>query len=376
MWFEGVTRWLGEVKKLPTLWRILIALAGAGTGALFSARAGWDPASALPYAPLVALAFGIAPALAAWVAVAVALFVMASGSAMILPTLALIAVLTWALPWRQGLTISALMFGVAGGAYLADEPELPLVVVMVLMFVAVVCWYPYERYRRGYETRSAEVEDLREQQERIRREERQRLAHELHDIVAHEVTVIAMQARRAQLVGQLNEKADGIVGGIGDAAQQALSDLRRLVVLLKEDDNEPPEGDPSGETTSAEGLAYDLDRVVAALEKAGFTVIITREGDIERIPRSVLQSLRRTVRELGTNILKHADVREAVELTLIVAGASVELAATNTPSHARPISSSDTGLAAMRQRAELFGGSLKAGAESGRWTTSMTLPLS
>ena len=97
MWFEGVTRWLGEAKKLPGLWRILIAVAGAGAGMLFSARAGWDPVSALPFLPLVVFAFGIAPALAAWAAVAVALFVMASGSAMILPTLALIAVLTWVL---------------------------------------------------------------------------------------------------------------------------------------------------------------------------------------------------------------------------------------------------------------------------------------
>jgi len=293
------------------------------------------------------------------------------------PTLLLVAVATWALSWRQGLAVSAVMFGVAAGAYLGDDPQVPGVALMVLMFVAVVCWYPYERYRRGYDTRTAEVEDLREQQAKIRHEERQKLAHELHDIVAHEVTVIAMQARRAQLVGQLNDKADGIVGGIGDAAQQALQDLRRLVVLLKDNDSpqSPPLDGLSGETTTGEGLAHDLERVIGSLEKAGFTVRVERDGDLDRIPTSARQALGRTVRELGTNVLKHADPADPVDVILIVGEHEVILAAANTPSRARPISSSDTGLEAMRERAELFDGSLRTGVEGGRWTTSMTLPL-
>ncbi len=262
-----------------------------------------------------------------------------------------------------------------------------------MVFLAAAAWRSVNVYRHRYEQSTHHIRDLQEQQAQVRSEERTRLAHELHDIVAHDVTIIAMQARRAEFVND-QAKTSQILEGIGNAAQQTLQDLRSLVTLLKEEERDEPgsgsqtpdrEGQDtdfldapamSGETTTAVGLVHDLDGVVEALDRAGFQVSLVVEGEVARIPASLRQALRRTVREMGTNVLKHADPSGIVDLRLSVGGADrVQLASENTVSTAEPIMSSRTGLEAMSARCEVFGGFMDVGHRDGRWTTAVSIPL-
>ncbi|UXN32470.1 sensor histidine kinase [Glutamicibacter sp. M10] len=123
------------------------------------------------------------------------------------------------------------------------------------------------------------------------------------------------------------------------------------------------------------GLVHDLDAVADALQSSGYEVNLTVQGEVARIPASLRQALRRTIRELGTNILKHAVPASSVEVGLYVREGNVQLVATNNISGEKPIMSSKTGLEAMRARCGVFGGFVEAGETEGVWTTSVTIPL-
>lgn len=67
-------------------------------------------------------------------------------------------------------------------------------------------------------------------------EERARIARELHDIVAHHVSMIAVQAETARLTTpDLPEEGKQRFDAIGDTARDSLSELRRLLGVLRED---------------------------------------------------------------------------------------------------------------------------------------------
>ena len=131
---------------------------------------------------------------------------------------------------------------------------------------------------------------------------------------------------------------------------------------------------PSGETTTAAGLVHDAKNVAAALEKAGFRVNLELTGPVARVPEIVRQVLRRTVRELGTNVLKHGAPNSEVWLALTVEENRVALSSSNHIAAGKPIASSRTGIESMKARTEVFEGSVVAEAKGGVWTTTMIIP--
>lgn len=247
------------------------------------------------------------------------------------------------------------------------------------------------RFRLQRERDQQKIISIQEAQLQARNEERTRLAYELHDIVAHEVTVIAMQARRAQFVKD-PESTAAILTGIGDSASQALEDLRKLVTVLKAEKNDSLNGELpsapqaeenlllgdaslSGETTSAPALTHDLHKISDALENAGFTVTLTVDGNVTLIPLVSRQALRRTAREIGTNVLKHGSPEGSVKIDLTVGQRNVTLSSENVISHNEPVSSSLTGLESMKARFHDLGGTSSYQNDHGVWKIQVSLPL-
>ena len=82
----------------------------------------------------------------------------------------------------------------------------------------------------------------RDQEERARAavaEERARIARDLHDAVAHSMSVIAVQAGAERLA--LPEEATStreVLLSIEETSRQALVEMRRLVEMLRKDDEE------------------------------------------------------------------------------------------------------------------------------------------
>src|SRR3984885_5876471 len=66
--------------------------------------------------------------------------------------------------------------------------------------------------------------------------ERARIARELHDIVAHHLSVVVLQAAGARASGQAS---DGTLEKIERSGRQALTEMRRLLGVLREPDPDP-----------------------------------------------------------------------------------------------------------------------------------------
>jgi len=388
-------RWLGTTSRFPSgrTAKLVLFVVILGFVALDTTGGDFDLTRSkdwfdliLPWVPMFAILIGPRVAVVSWFAMFAVILalgaipVQVSGTA--LPTMLLVGLCSFVLVWRAAVIFTVGVLAMLGIAVIVNPVELGLsgvITFATLILLAAAAGAGLSLLRARLERTARRVAELREQQARVRAEERTRLAYELHDIVASQVTLIAMQARRAEFVDQ--DKTGQILENIGDAASQTLQDLRSLVLLLKTetDEDAPDRPEPAlaaqGEAADSTGaLERDFQGVVAELEQAGFTVESTLDGPADDASASLRQVLGRTLRELGTNILKHADAAGVVELRMAFTSEEVTLSASNQISSATPIFSTGTGLEAMRARCEVFGGRLTASGDAGRWTTSVSFP--
>ncbi|MBA3275433.1 MAG: histidine kinase dimerization/phosphoacceptor domain-containing protein [Chloroflexia bacterium] len=119
-------------------------------------------------------------------------------------------------------------------------------VVPSWFFMATVLLAGWAFHRRGAEAaplkrRAARLE--REREERAKAavvEERSRIARELHDVVAHSVSVMVIQAQAAQrLLEGEQPDARQALDSIETSGRQALVELRRMLGVLRQTDEEP-----------------------------------------------------------------------------------------------------------------------------------------
>lgn len=227
------------------------------------------------------------------------------------------------------------------------------------------------RTRRAYtaalEERASLAENEREAMAaRAVAEERRRLARELHDVVAHHVSVmgvLAAGARRSLGRADATAWADETLMTIEGTARTTLRELRHLLDVLREDEDEPggvpPAPQPGLET---------LPTLIQQVRDAGLPVEVTVEGSATPLPPGVDLSAYRIVQEALTNSLRHGGRARALvhlsyaETELVVQidddgrGQAAALGTTTTAGH---------GLVGMRERVALYGGSLQAGPRSG-----------
>ncbi len=161
------------------------------------------------------------------------------------------------------------------------------------------------RLRRAKERRlhARTVELERDQEEFARQavaDERARIARELHDLVSHAISVTILQARGGRhMIGVDDEAARAAFGAIDRTNQQALGDMRRLLSLLRESDEElglAPQPSLRG-----------LDALVAEARSSGQLVEVSISGDPRDLPPGVDLSAYRIVQEALTNVRKHTD---------------------------------------------------------------------
>lgn len=193
------------------------------------------------------------------------------------------------------------------------------------------------------------------------RGERARIARELHDVVAHHITMIALQAEAARLAtpGLPPEGARRLTA-IGDTARTALTEMRRLLGVLREDvEGEPATLRPQPGLRQLNSL---LDEVRDAAAGTGVRLIVS--GAVEPLDPGVELTAYRIVQEALTNVRRHAP-GAAVDVEVQYRGEDLVLRVYDNG----PGPASDTGnghgLAGMRERAAMVGGRLTAGAAPG-----------
>jgi signal transduction histidine kinase len=187
--------------------------------------------------------------------------------------------------------------------------------------------------------------------------ERARIARELHDVVAHHVSLMAVQAEAAaSLLPGRPEQARQSVEIIGDTARQALTELRRLLGVLR-----GPGEDLQTEPSPSLG---ELGAVLEQVRGTGLPVDFRVEGTPCVLSPGVDLTAYRIVQEALTNTMRHAPAAHAA-VTLSYEPGYVTVSVANTASAAahRPARGGRAGfgLAGIAERVASCGGSLSAG---------------
>src|SRR5439155_21320666 len=119
---------------------------------------------------------------------------------------------------------------------------------------------------RGRRERAVEAWRTREEEARRRAsEERLRIAQELHDVLAHNISLINVQAGVAlHLMDEQPEQARSALTAIRGASEEALSELRSVLWILRQIDDEAPRAPTPG--------LDRLDGLVSRAEASGHTV--------------------------------------------------------------------------------------------------------
>jgi signal transduction histidine kinase len=233
----------------------------------------------------------------------------------------------------------------------------------------------YRTYAARLEERTTELEQARD--ELARRavvEERLRLARELHDVVAHAMSVIAVQSGVGAHVADTNpQEAAKALAAIEATSRAALEELRRLLGVLRQED------EPQGALAPVPGLA-DLEGLLAEVGKAGLAVKLQINGTRPPLPAGVDLSAYRIVQEALTNVVKHAGPARA---QVVVGYRDQDVTVEVTDDGRGAVTSASDGrvgtghgLIGMRERVQAFGGDLQTGPRpGGGFRVAARLPL-
>ena len=236
-------------------------------------------------------------------------------------------------------------------------------VVPVAVGAAIALRARAEEARQG-EARAMLADTLTEN---LARGERARIARELHDVVAHHISMIAVQAETARLTTPgLPAAGAQRFAEIGDTARAGLTEMRRLLGVLRED-----VGDTGGDRHPQPGLAQLAVLIDGAREASGAGARLIVSGPVAPFDPGVELAAYRIVQEALTNARRHAP-GAAVDVELCYEAQTLRLRVRdNGPGPASSSSSSAKaegpghGLLGMRERAATVGGSLRTGAAPG-----------
>ncbi|MFB4281264.1 sensor histidine kinase [Nonomuraea sp. MTCD27] len=191
-----------------------------------------------------------------------------------------------------------------------------------------------------------------EAQARLR--ERARIARDMHDSLGHDLALIAVRAAGLELAPGLAPAQVKAAGELRIAAADATERLRQIIGLLREDADAAPLS-PVGE---------DVSELVRRATDSGMSITLDLSpGPVPGLARAVVQ-------EGLTNAAKHAP-GAAVEVSV----SPLRVRVRNGPARSRPTGrSGGLGLAGLRERVRLAGGTLAAGPVGDGFELTVTLP--
>ena len=190
--------------------------------------------------------------------------------------------------------------------------------------------------------------------------ERARIARELHDIVTHSVSVMVAQADGATFAMADNpDRAREAMGVVARTGRETLAELRQLLGVLRTVDTETEmEPQPGVE---------QIPELVERLRDAGLAVYLDVDGAPRAIPAGLGLATYRIVQEALTNTFHHAgrEARACVRLAYFDDAIEVRVdddgAAAPRPVNGTASVPAGHGLVGMRERAAMYGGSLRTG---------------
>jgi signal transduction histidine kinase len=258
-------------------------------------------------------------------------------------------------------------------AVVGDDSDLGVLgVCLIGGGLALAAFALQRRARRTatLEDRAARLE--REHEQRARDAviaERTRIARDLHDVIAHSVAVMTVQAGAARLLlPQEPERARDAALSVEETGRQALTEMRRLLGILRTEEGEPARAPQPG--------LGDLKALLGQMQRAGLHVELEVEGGPGGLPPGVELAAYRIVEEALAYALEHAHSSRA-RVVVRYGRETLDLEISNDGRGASGHDGRGDGLVAMRELVALYGGELEAGARpGGDHAVRARLPLS
>lgn len=185
---------------------------------------------------------------------------------------------------------------------------------------------------------------------------RTQVAQELHDVLAHSLSIIVVQAEGAKaLTTKRPEAAVEALGVIADTGRKSIGEVRRIVALMRGDEESP-----------AFGPAPTLAQIPTMVAGAGPRVTLEVCGEPPLVPESLGLAAYRVVQEAVTNFLKHAGHTATAVVRIAYEPDGIELLIRDDGIGA--LSTSDekgSGVTGMKERVTSMGGDFSAGPRPG-----------
>jgi signal transduction histidine kinase len=316
------------------------------------------------------------------------------------PAIAFATVADRSRPWLRWTTLAVSIVGIGASQTQPGHSQPYDAIVQFFIFGAAWTVGTLNRYRRvalsAAAERAARAEaSLDATAARAAAAERVRIARELHDVVAHHVSLMAVQAEAVgALLPARPEAAAQSADLIGSTARAAMTELRRLLGVLRFRDSEDPE---RIRLTPSPSLSR-LDELTGAFREAGLRVTCATSGSRPVLTAGIDLTAYRIVQEALTNALRHAPgaavsvlvgyapAELTVEVTNSRPGEAPAPAGAGSPSGSRDIGPAGTaslspagpgyGLAGIAERVASCGGFLALGPSAGGgFTVTARLPL-
>jgi signal transduction histidine kinase len=195
--------------------------------------------------------------------------------------------------------------------------------------------------------------------------ERQHLAREMHDVLAHSLSGLVLQLEGARMLstgGNASAEVAAAVERAHHLARSGLEEARRAIGMLRDDDLAGPERLPA--------LAHEFEH------DTGVPCASVVTGNERELGAQARLSLYRVAQEALTNVRKHAAAKR-VELRLAyeTSGSRLIVEDFGGNGHAHLTrTGGGYGLAGMRERARLLGGTLAAGPTDTGFRVELWLP--
>jgi signal transduction histidine kinase len=369
----------------------------------------------------------VRPAASAAVVYAVALGHLVLGAPLILPADLVVLIALWSVTvhgprWAArvaivGGMVGSLLLGVQVGTGLDG-----FVIMSMMTGLALVTTWSVALARRARREaldslvdRARRLEIERDQQARLAAAtERSRIAREMHDIVAHSLSVMIAQADGGRYAAAADpQAATRALETIAETGRAALTDMRRLLGVLRTEPETPPARDPAdpprrslARTLAAAAAAIsrdprsdprpapnqsaepgaaptgplpmvdDISVLVDQVRAGGLRASLVRLGESRHLPPGAGLTLYRIAQESLTNVLKHAGPDPEVTVVLQWLPDTVALEVSDDGRGAAADADGlGQGLLGMRERATMFGGAVSAGPRpGGGFRVRATLP--
>jgi signal transduction histidine kinase len=270
-----------------------------------------------------------------------------------------------ALVWLSGAYGVVIAYSLSHGSF--------NVTVVPWSFASLVPWM-LGRWLRGRRARIAALaasEQLHRENEQRRlyalEQERGRMARELHDILAHSVSLMGVQAGAAeQVLSRDPERARPVLQSIQQTSRDSVVELRRLLVMLREEELEPDR--------APQPRLDQLDALIAGMRAAGMPVELQVDGAAHPLAPGIELTAYRVVQEALTNALKHA---QPSRVAVVVRYATERLSVSVENDGVRTTRNGDGhGLIGMRERISIYDGQLEIDARTeGSFRVEATIPL-